>query len=139
MSKTRKHMLLAFPVMIFLLGLGIAGALHFRGKAEKPYPEETAVIETEIQDIHFSDTDNKVSLTVSKDGGSDRIRLQEDTVIKDVAGNEVDVSDLKTGQTIRAKVHTDVLYDCISVEAGSEISNPSVNIFVRCYEVTILE
>lgn len=80
-----------------------------------------------------------VSLTVAKESGSDRVWLQEDTNIKDVSGKKLDVSDLQVGQSIRAIVHTDVLYDNLVVASGSDISDSSINIFCRCYEVTILD
>lgn len=137
--KKMKHSFVLFIVLLLLAGIGIAVYLFFQGKVEDTLPEEVTTIETKILEIYLSDTNHTASLTVSKEGGMDQIRLQEDTVIKDVNGNKLTFSDLEIGQKIRATTHTDVLYDSLVVEEGSDISDSSVNIFVRCYEVTILE
>lgn len=139
MKKTLKYALFIFMVFMLFVGIWIIVAQYFHEQVENIYPEETTMIETKIQDIYFSDADCTASLTVEKEGGSDQIRLQKDTVIKDANGKERMFSDLRIGQSIRAIVHTDVLYDCLLVESDSDITDCSINIFVRCYEVTILD
>lgn len=65
--------------------------------------------------------------------------MKKDTVIKDANRNNRDVTDLEIGQSIRATLNPDVLYDCLVVEPNSDIADGSVNIFFSCYEVIILE
>lgn len=139
MSKRMKRVLFFLIILFLCIGTGIMVYRYYQGAPVNHYPEEVTTIETEIVDIFLSDTDGTASLTVSKEGGIDRIRLQEDTVIQDVNGKRLSFADLEIGQSIRAITHTDVLYDCLVVEPGSDITDSSVNIFVRCYEVTILE
>lgn len=137
MARKYKYWALGCMLALFFVGIWVYRCTGGGVPGNAPFPENTETIEREILRVFFRDTShtkNVVSLRISnKKGGFDELWIQEDTVIRGEGGERLDFADLKEGQSIRATVCPDVLYDALVTETGTV----EVDIYFRCYEIII--
>lgn len=139
MRKSFRSTLCVFRILGALVFVGIVALVIGVFNYKNHTAENTQVIEAEVTDVRFVETNTKAVVYISMGNGSNELYLQDDTVIKDGQGKLLSFANLEAGQRIRAEVDPTVLYDARMVETPEGTIYESVDIYSRCYEVVILE
>ena len=132
-TQKKPNRILTIFIILALLCLAVCGGILLVNYLQNRVPEDAKRIDVIITEVHIYE--GGVTLYVSQNGRTDRIRLQEDTIIKDQDGKKCSVEVLEAGQTIWAVVDSTVMYEAWQdIKTGQ---NYSANIYSRCYQVII--
>ena len=100
------------------------------------------VMEAQIIEIFSYGTEaemsNRGSLRVSSENSIYVINIQQDTIIQDINGKQLDFTELKEGQSIWAVTHPRVLQGDYAIDTEGNITSEGEDIFWLCYEITVL-
>ena len=100
------------------------------------------VMEAQIIEIFSYGTEaemsNRGSLRVSSENSIYVINIQQDTIIQDINGKQLDFTELKEGQSIWAVTHPRVLQGDSPIDTEGNITSEGEDIFWLCYEITVL-
>lgn len=98
------------------------------------------VIEAEITKVvsYESELYNRGSLTVSSESSNHVISVQPETIIQDADGKQLDFTELREGQSIRAVALPGISHRDTQIDANGNTISEGESHFWLCYEITIL-